>query len=450
MYRDAYPCDDESFGAAPVVKTTGVLEPAASEYQMLKTRLHRELVESIDLSGLATFSEAELKSHVKELAHAMLAEQRGLTYVPSDETLVEELLAESFGLGPLEPYLNDPEVSDILVNGPNEVYVERRGKLQNTNTVFADERHLMQIIHRVVGRVGRRIDEQSPMVDARLADGSRVHAVVPPLALNGPVLSIRRFGSRPLVLEDLLAHNSISPQIVTLLRAAVEGKLNIMISGGAGAGKTTLLNALSRFIPAGERLVTIEDSAELLLQRKHVVRLETRTRNSEGEGEVTQRELVRNSLRMRPDRIILGEVRGPEALDMLQAMNTGHEGSLTTIHANGTSDALSRLEVMVSMAGGEMPMHVVRRYVASAVTLLVHVARLKGGLRKVTRVSELVGLKDGDYHVRDLFRFQSQGLDEEGRAKGCFLATGLSPNFLDRLFEQGIELSSDLFAAGEI
>lgn len=429
---------------------TATLQADGAEYQLLKTRLHKELVESLDLSQLGTLNERELRTHVKQLAEEMLAERKELPSFASEATLVDDLLSESFGLGPIDPYLNDPEVSDILVNGPKEVFVERRGKLQATNTVFADERHLLQIIHRVVARVGRRIDEQSPMVDARLADGSRVHAVIPPLALNGPVLSIRRFGHTPLGLDDLLEHGSICPEIVAVLRAAVEGKMNIMVSGGAGAGKTTLLNVLSRFIPADERLVTIEDSAELKLQRKHVVRLETRTRNSDGEGEVSQRELVRNSLRMRPDRIILGEVRGAEALDMLQAMNTGHEGSMTTIHANSSSDALSRLEVMVSMAGFEMPVSVVRRYVASAVTLLVHVARLKGGKRRITRVTELAGLKDGDYVTRDLFRFQTQGIDADGTVRGSYHAVGNAPLFLDRLYDQGIELPAELFGAREI
>ncbi|MHC4406887.1 MAG: CpaF family protein, partial [Planctomycetota bacterium] len=314
-----------------------------------------------------------------------------------------------------------------------------------TNTVFADEDHLMQIIQRVVSRVGRRIDEQSPMVDARLPDGSRLNAIIPPLALNGPVLSIRRFGYEPLKLDDLEQFGSICPEMITLLQAAVKGRVNVMISGGTGSGKTTLLNNLSAFVPDGERLVTIEDSAELQLQRRHVVSLETRIPNAEGNGEVTPRDLVRNALRMRPDRIILAEVRGPEALDMLQAMNTGHEGSLTTIHANDARDALSRLEVMVSMAGYELPVDVVRHYVGSAITLIVHLARLKGGVRRVTRISEITGICDGDYQMQEIFGFKQSGTDDEGRARGSFYAAGNVPRFMQRLNELGIELPDGLF-----
>jgi len=377
----------------------------------------------------------------------MLRERGDALSTVDEERLVEELVAESFGLGPLEPYMQDPDVTDILVNGPGEVYVERFGRLQETGTVFADEEHLMQIISRIVAQVGRRIDERSPMVDARLPDGSRVNVVVPPLALGGPVLSIRRFGQRPLEIDDLLSGGSICREVVSLLEAAVEGRINILISGGTGAGKTTLLNNLSRFIPLGERLVTIEDSAELQLQRKHVVKLETRPENSEGTGEVTQRDLVRNALRMRPDRIVLGEVRGGEALDMLQAMNTGHEGSLSTIHANDTDDALSRLEVMVSMAGYDLPVSVVRKYIASAVTLLVHVARLKGGVRRVMRVTEVSGLAGGEYELTNLFEFRQRGVDEQGAAVGHFCATGERPSFARRLREVGIQLPDTLFEA---
>jgi pilus assembly protein CpaF len=327
------------------------------------------------------------------------------------------------------------------------VYVERLGRLQETNTVFADEEHLLQIIQRIVARVGRRIDEHSPMVDARLPDGSRVNAIIPPLALQGPVLSIRRFGHQPLQVQDLLVRGSICPEMVRLLEAAIEGRINIMISGGTGSGKTTLLNNLSKFIPAHERLVTIEDSAELKLQRKHVVKLETRPKSAEGTAEVTQRDLVRNALRMRPDRIIIGEVRGAEALDMLQAMNTGHEGSLTTIHANDTRDALSRLEVMVSMAGFDLPVAVTRRYIASAITLIVHLARLKGGVRRVMRISEITALENGDYAIQDLFGYQQTGVDDRGIARGHFYATGHVPQFLRRLIEQGIDLPPSLFEA---
>ncbi|ADB15761.1 type II secretion system protein E [Pirellula staleyi DSM 6068] len=420
-------------------------ETVESEFQRLKTGIHRELLDSLDLSRLAGLSDEELREDIRRLAETMLRTRSRKLPAIDEERLVEELIAESFGLGPLEVYMQDPDVTDILVNGPHEVYVERLGRLQETNTVFADEEHLLQIIQRVVARVGRRIDEHSPMCDARLPDGSRVNAIIPPLALGGPVLSIRRFGHRPLQVNDLLTRGSICPEMLELLEAAIEGRINIMISGGTGSGKTTMLNNLSRFIPGGERLVTIEDSAELLLQRKHVVKLETRPKSAEGASEISQRDLVRNALRMRPDRIILGEVRGGEALDMLQAMNTGHEGSMSTIHANDTRDALSRLEVMVSMAGFDLPVPVVRRYIASAVTLVVHLSRLKGGVRRVMRISEITALESGDYVIQDLFGFQQSGIDDRGIARGHFYATGIKPNFAKRLKEVGIELSDKLF-----
>jgi len=425
-------------------------ENLEAEFQRLKTGIHRELLDSLDLSRITGLSDEELRQDIRELAEGMLRTRSRKLPAIDEERLIEELIAESFGLGPLEPYMQDPDVTDILVNGPQEVYVERLGRLHETNTVFADEDHLLQIIQRVVARVGRRIDEHSPMVDARLPDGSRVNAIIPPLALHGPVLSIRRFGHRPLQVNDVLLRGSICPEMLSLLEAAIEGRVNIMISGGTGSGKTTLLNILSRFIPPNERLVTIEDSAELKLQRKHVVKLETRPKSAEGTSEVTQRDLVRNALRMRPDRIILGEVRGAEALDMLQAMNTGHEGSLTTIHANDTRDALSRLEVMVSMAGFDLPVAVTRRYIASAITLVVHLARLKGGVRRVMRISEITALENGDYAIQDLFGFQQTGVDDRGIARGHFYATGHMPVFVRRLIEQGIDLAPRLFEARQL
>ncbi len=425
-------------------------ESHEAEFQRIKTGIHRELLDSLDLSRITGLTDEELREDIRRLAEGMLLSRSRRLPAIDEDRLVDELIAESFGLGPLEPYLQDPDVTDVLVNGPNEVYVERLGRLQETNTVFADEEHLLQIIQRVVARVGRRIDEHSPMVDARLADGSRVNAIIPPLALGGPVLSIRRFGQRPLQIGDLLVRGSVCPEMLQVIEAAVEGRINVMISGGTGAGKTTFLNNVSRFIPAGERLVTIEDSAELLLQRKHVVKLETRPKSAEGGGEVTQRDLVRNALRMRPDRIVLGEVRGGEALDMLQAMNTGHEGSLTTIHANDTRDALSRLEVMVSMAGFELPVPVVRKYIASAITLVIHLARLKGGVRRVMRLSEVTGLENGDYVIQDLFGFEQRGADERGIARGHFFATGNVPVFLKRLNQLGIELPEKLFAQRQL
>jgi pilus assembly protein CpaF len=364
------------------------------------------------------------------------------------ERLIDEVLDETFGFGPLEVLLKDPTVSDILVNGPRTVFIERRGKLEATPVVFADDAHLLQIIQRIAARIGRRVDEMSPMVDARLPDGSRVNAIIPPLSLEGPVLSIRRFGVR-LTVDDLLANATMPPEILRLLRAAVEARLSILVSGGTGSGKTTFLNTLSRFIPPDERLVTIEDSAELQLQQPHVVRLETRPANLEGVGEVRQRDLVRNALRMRPDRILVGEVRGPEALDMLQAMNTGHEGSLTTVHANDGRDALSRLEMMVMMAGYDLPIPVIRQYITTAITLVVHLARLKGGGRKVMRVSELCGLRRGKYKVRDLFTFQQTGL-RMGQAVGVFRATGAVPKFLEKLRAVGVDLPETLFSEREL
>src|SRR5687768_17283436 len=416
-----------------------------AEFQRLKTGIHRELLDSLDLSRITGLSDEELRQDIRQLAEGMLRTRGRKVPAIDEERLVEELIAESFGLGPLEPYMQDPDVSDILVNGPHEVYVERLGRLQETNTVFADDDHLLQIIQRIVARIGRRIDEHSPMVDARLPDGSRVNAIIPPLALHGPVLSIRRFGHRPLQVADLLVRGSVCPEMLQMLEAAIEGRINIMISGGTGSGKTTLLNNLSKFIPANERLVTNEDSAELRLQRKHVVKLETRPKSAEGATEIAQRDLVRNALRMRPDRIILGEVRGGEALDMLQAMNTGHEGSLTTIHANDTRDALSRLEVMVSMAGFDLPVAVTRRYIASAITLIVHLARLKGGVRRVMRISEITSLDSGDYAIQDLFGFEQCGTDDRGIARGHFYATGNKPAFLKRLNQIGIEIPEKLF-----
>lgn len=420
-------------------------EANEAEFQKLKTRIHRELLDSIDLSKIATLDDLQLRAHLRRLAEGLLRMRSESIPAQDVDRLLEELIAESFGLGPLEPFMNDPDVSDILVNGAHEVYVERLGRLQETNTVFADNDHLLQIINRIVARVGRRIDEHSPMVDARLHDGSRVNAVVPPLALGGPVLSIRRFGRIPLQVHDLLRHGSLCKEMVRVIEAAVEGRMNVLVSGGAGAGKTTLLNNMSKFIPASERIVTIEDSAELQLQRKHVVRLETRPPNAEGLGAITQRDLVRNALRMRPDRILLGEVRGGEALDMLQAMNTGHEGSITTIHANDTDDALSRLEVMVSMAGYELPVSVIRRYIGTAITLVVHLARLKGGIRRIMRISELTGVHGDEYTTHELFGFKQTGVDVNGVATGHFYATGNRPNFCNRLQELGIDLPLDLF-----
>lgn len=423
------------------------VEPNASEleYQRLKVRFHEKLVDSLDLSLLAHVSETELSREVQILTAELIAEYTPTIGVAERERLQRELLDEVFGLGPLEPLMNDDSISDILVNHPSEVFVERHGRLELSGVMFADEPHLMRIIQRIVSRVGRRIDEVSPMVDARLPDGSRVNAVIPPLALNGPTLSIRRFGRSPLQIEDLIEGQSIQQEIVEFLAAAIDARVSFLISGGTGAGKTTMLNALAKFIPTDERLVTVEDSAELQLQHRHVIRLETRSPNNEGAGEITPRLLVRNALRMRPDRIIVGEVRGAEALDMLQAMNTGHEGSLTTIHANDARDSLARLEMMVAMSGFELPIPVVRQYIMSGISLVVHLARLKGGVRRVMQVSEIVGLKDGGFQLEDIFGFEQLGINDVGIAQGEFYFTGYRPKCLSRLRASGLRLPDELF-----
>ncbi len=373
-------------------------------------------------------------------------EEPSLLTAPEREQIAGEVLDEVFGLGPLESLLEDPTVSDILVNGANSVYVERRGLLERTQIHFRDDQHVMRIIDRIVSRVGRRVDESTPMVDARLADGSRVNAIIPPLAIDGPVLSIRRFGTDKLLPADLVRKNSLTQGMMTLLESAVKARLNIVVAGGTGAGKTTLLNALSAFIPANERIVTIEDAAELQLKQPHVVRLETRPANIEGQGAVKQRQLLINSLRMRPDRIVVGEVRGEEALDMLQAMNTGHDGSLTTIHANSSRDAVARLEVMVSMANSGMQLSSIRQQITSSVNLFIQAARLSDGSRRVTSITEVTGMEGSVVSLQEIFAFEKQGLDGDGRVMGRFIASGVRPKFCDKLQAQGIHLRPELFS----
>jgi pilus assembly protein CpaF len=414
-------------------------------FQKLKVRIHQQLVERLDMQNLRSLPPDTVRNEVRLLVRELCQSEKGLINSQDQERLMEDVLDETFGLGPLETLLKDTAISDILVNRFDRIYIERRGRLEMVDVRFRDNNHLRQIIERIVGRVGRRIDETSPMADARLPDGSRVNAIIPPLALDGPAMSIRRFGSRPLQLEDLLRNGAFPAAVMDFLSAAVQARCNILISGGTGSGKTTLLNCLSRYIPTDERVITIEDAAELQLQQPHVVRLETRTANVEGKGEITQRELVKNCLRMRPDRIILGEVRGPEALDMLQAMNTGHEGSMATIHANNTRDALARLEVMIAMGGFEIPMRAVRHMVASSVQIVVQSRRLTGGRRKVVSVSEITGMEGEQITMHDLFTFEQQGLDGDGHAAGRFVACGIRPRCAEKIENRGIKLPMDLF-----
>jgi pilus assembly protein CpaF len=415
------------------------------EYGELKTKLHARLLEEIDLDSLSSLEEETARERISQFIHDIVEREKTPLALSEREQLIREILDELFGLGPLEPLLDDPTVSDILVNGSQNVYVERKGLLERTDVKFDDDRHLMRIVDRIVSRIGRRVDESSPMADARLQDGSRVNVIIPPLSLDGPILSIRRFGHDPLTAENLVDNNSLTPEMVQLLKGAVEGKLNMLISGGTGAGKTTLLNVLSAFIPERERITTIEDAAELQLKQEHVVRLETRPPNIEGKGAIRQRQLVMNALRMRPDRIIVGEVRGEEAMDMLQAMNTGHEGSLTTIHANTPRDALSRLETMVSMANLNLPDKAIRQQIASAFEVVVQVSRLPDGSRKVTSISEITGMEGSTVTMQDLFLFERQGYDEDMKVRGYFRPSGIRPQFTEKLLAAGIILPPELF-----
>jgi pilus assembly protein CpaF len=421
--------------------------PAVAQhaYQELKKTMHQMILDRIDLERLKRLTSEQFKHELALLIQRIIEEERIVLNQQERHHLVLDIQHEMLGFGPLEPLLNDPTVSDILVNTFNQVYVERRGKLELTDITFHDNAHLMKIIEKIVSRVGRRVDESSPMVDARLPDGSRVNAIIPPLAVDGPLVSIRRFGATPLTVQNLLDYKSVTPPMVKVLQSLGLAKVNILISGGTGSGKTTLLNLMSGFIPANERIVTIEDAAELQLRQPHVVRLETRPPNIEGKGEVTQRALVRNSLRMRPDRIILGEVRGPEALDMLQAMNTGHEGSLATIHANTPRDALSRLENMVSMAGVNLTPRAIRQQVCSAITVILQASRLSDGTRKLVSMQEITGMEGDIISMQEIFRFEQTGINADGKVQGHFGATGVRPRFAERLKMFGAPVPEDTF-----
>ncbi len=428
----------------PTVNRPGE-KTSASEFEALKRRIHSKLVDKLDLSRVGELEGDVLRREIRLVVEHLCDTEDHLLNRNERDRLIEEVLDETFGLGPLEFLLKDPTISDILINGPKHVFVERKGKLEKTTVTFRDNQHLLQIIDRIVSRVGRRVDEVCPMVDARLQDGSRVNAIIPPLALDGAAVSIRRFGAHPLKLEDLLNYKAFTPEMVMLLEGAIKARLNIIISGGTGSGKTTLLNTLSSFIPNHERIVTIEDAAELQLQQEHVVRLETRPPNIEGKGAITATDLVKNALRMRPERVIIGECRGGETLDMLQAMNTGHEGSMTTLHANTPRDAISRIETMITMAGFELPLKAMRQQVASAVDLIIQASRLQGGVRKITHITEVVGMEQDTVVMQDIYHYVQDGIDETGRAIGRFEATGIRPTFMDRLEQSGVRLPASAF-----
>ncbi|MHA6846851.1 CpaF family protein [Ralstonia syzygii] len=428
-----------------VAHANGSAAATSAAYQQVAMDIHQTIIDRVELGRLQQLEPDQVKRELAQLVERIIDEGKHQLNEAERRRLVSDVQDEMLGYGPLEPLLADPTISDILVNTYKHVYVERRGKLELTSVTFHDDAHLMRVIEKMVSRVGRRIDESSPMVDARLPDGSRINAIIPPSAIDGPLLSIRRFAVNPLTIQDLVGFRTLTPEMAQLLDAMVKAKLNILISGGTGSGKTTLLNILSGYIPADERIVTIEDAAELQLRQNHVLRLETRPVNIEGRGEITQRALVKNALRMRPDRIILGEVRGAEALDMLHAMNTGHEGSLATIHANTPRDALTRLENMISMAGLSLPTKTMRQQITSALTVVVQVSRLTDGFRKLVSVQEITGMEGEVVNMQEIFAFRRKGIDRDGRIKGHFCATGVRPKFSERLQAFGIHLPESLY-----
>jgi pilus assembly protein CpaF len=443
------PAAPSSISQPAVIQAAPALTPQQREqqlqYQQLKARIHQKLVERLDVQNLRALPQDTVRQEVRTLIRDLCQSEKSLINSADQERLMDDVMDETFGLGPLETLLKDPSISDILVNRFDRIYVERKGRLELSEVRFRDNKHLRQIIDRIVAMVGRRVDETSPMVDARLSDGSRVNAIIPPLALDGCAMSIRRFGSKPLQVEDLVKAGAFPAAFMDFMAAAVVARCNILISGGTGSGKTTLLNCLSRYIPEAERVITIEDAAELQLQQPHVVRLETRPANIEGKGEVSQRELVKNCLRMRPDRVIIGECRSGETLDMLQAMNTGHEGSMTTVHANTPRDALSRIEVMIAMAGYDIPTKALRHQTASAVQLVIQAQRITGGRRKVTRISEISGMEGDQIQMHDLFLYEQTGVDEHGHATGRFVCNGIRPKCLERIESRGIKLPTSMF-----
>ncbi len=422
-------------------------ENSAEEFEKLKRMIHGKLVDKLDMNRLGELQGDSLRREIRLVVEHLCDTENPLLNRSERERLIEEVLDETFGFGPLEILMKEEGIADIMINGPKKVFVEKHGRIMKHAVTFRDNDHLLQILDRIVSRVGRRIDETSPMCDARLPDGSRLNAIIPPLALDGPSLTIRKFGSKPLALEDLINFGAFTPEMVMLLEGAFNARINIIIRGGTGSGKTTLLNTLSSFIQPDHRVITIEDAAELQLQQDHVLRLETRPANIEGKGRVTATDLVKNALRMRPDRVIIGECRGPETLDMLQAMNTGHDGSLTTVHANNPRDAVARIETMITMGGADLPLKAIRQQLASAVDLVIQASRLQGGPRKITYITEVLNMEQDTIIMQDIFRFIQDGIDADGKAYGHFEATGVRPSFINRLEAAGVRLPPNLFAA---